>query len=195
MTLSYSWIFCLMWESLLFRYSQRSFFSRNVGSWRRDATPSRRLLTALFKSERNINNYQQLPVIRFSRSCKIHHKLHGKEHITSNFSRIFYELWQWKQQTGKRLTFFFLRYSWRIRLIRSTSYTQREKDAVKASVAGWSSEGMWRVEGKFTGRQEEQTQLGKCGTAEEQKECKKQESWVCVHDASSSGFTAQLEKL
>lgn len=29
----YSWIFCLMWESLFFRYSHLSLFSKYVGSW------------------------------------------------------------------------------------------------------------------------------------------------------------------
>lgn len=32
MTLLYSWIFCLMWESLFFRYSHLSLFSKYVGS-------------------------------------------------------------------------------------------------------------------------------------------------------------------
>lgn len=57
---------------------------------------------------------------------------------------------------------------------------------------------MWRVEGKFTGRQEEQTGLGKYGTAEQQKECKNQEldtELVHVHHAPSSAFTARYEKL
>lgn len=31
--LLYSWIFCLMWESLFFRYSHLSLFSKYVGSW------------------------------------------------------------------------------------------------------------------------------------------------------------------
>lgn len=100
----------------------------------------------------------------------------GKEHITSNF-RIFYAGYGIENNRRVKDAHFSSSdspegFGW----FDPPPTHRGEKDGVKASAAGWSSEGMWRVEGKFTGRQEEQTQLGKCGAAEEQKECKNQES-------------------
>lgn len=49
--LLYSWIFCLMWESLFFKYSHRSLFSKYVGSYMQNSYKSCNMKTYTLPNE------------------------------------------------------------------------------------------------------------------------------------------------